>query len=219
MKIQFSRKTWIYAAFIAVSIGAALFYFHPEFSPKATSSRSHATLNNNDKCRLESGDIILRRGEGLVSDEISYILKDQPYDITHSGIIIKQGDSLFVVHSIADHESHVDGVIAQELDKFLLDSRAGSVIVLRYNDMEGKQDALVQRVLYYLKKSPPFDFSFDIYDSSKLYCAELLWRIFGDVFHTDIFPIKIHTPTTDLLCYSSLFKGDSFRIIINQQKL
>ena len=177
----------------------------------------HATLTEDEKCNIQSGDLILRRGEGLVSDQIAYVLRDGPYEVTHSGVVIRQGDSLCVVHSISDKDNHIDGVIAQTMDNFLLDCRNQSVIVVRYKDMDSHRDEFVQRTMYYLHKNPPFDFGFDIYDSSKVYCAELIWKLFEDVYHKDVFPVKIHTPTTDLLQYSSLFSSGMFSVVVNQQ--
>lgn len=213
----FAHQTkWLYGSVIALLLLVLLGY-RTVGHHHATAAHAGAQLTGTERCQLKSGDLILRRGEGLVSDQISYVLRKQPYDVTHCGIIYQQGDSFFVVHSIADNEHQIDGVIAQNLNQFLADSRPNSIIVLRYNDMDSHRTELMQRTDYYLQKSPPFDFAFDIADSSRFYCAELIWHVFKDVCHKDVFTDKMNVAGNQLLEYSSFFHGHDFSAIINQQ--
>src|SRR5580704_10605896 len=108
MRLKFSKKIRLFAIMVPCAIALCFLFSNYFRSSNNKTITVHAALTEADKCLLQNGDVILRRGEGLVSDEISYVLKDQPYDETHSGIILRRGDSIYVVHSIADHEHHID---------------------------------------------------------------------------------------------------------------
>lgn len=166
---------------------------------------------------LEPADIILRRGKGLVSDGIAQVL-NEPYDVTHCGILMPTDEGWAVVHAMSDNSRNIDGVVAQTLDQFVEESKQGSVMVVRYKNMNCQQQAVIKTTKAYLAKARPFDLGFDIYDTTAVYCSELLQHIYWDNFQEDIFPIRLSTPTTDLLKYTYLFDTMHFERIVEPKE-
>lgn len=165
---------------------------------------------------FQPGDIILRRGKGLVSDGIAQVL-NEPYDVTHCGILMQVDSGWAVVHAMSDNSRDIDGVVAQKLDQFVAESKSGSIMVVRYKSMNGKQEAVMQSTKAYMAKGLPFDLGFDIHDTTAIYCSELLQHIYWDNFQEDIFPIRLSTPTTDLLKYTYLFDTAHFERILEPE--
>lgn len=162
------------------------------------------------------GDIILRRGKGFVSDGIARVL-NEPFDVTHCGILMPIDSGWAVVHAMSDNSRNIDGVVAQKLDQFVAESKSGSVMVVRYKNMNGKEAAVMQSTKAYMAKGLPFDLGFDIHDTTAIYCSELLQNIYWDNFQEDIFPTRISTPTTDLLKYTYLFDTTHFERVLEPQ--
>lgn len=172
------------------------------------------TLTGDEKRLFRSGDIIMRRGEGLVSDGIANMLAE-PFDVTHCGVLLQEQGKLWVVHALQDKERGVDGIFAQDLDQFVAESRLGSIIVVRYNTVEDRTPQLIDRIHYYLKQDIPFDLGFDASDPSAFYCSELLQHLYMETYGVDIFPITLSLPITDLLKYTYLFDTTAFSPVIN----
>lgn len=172
------------------------------------------TLTGDEKRLLLTGDIIMRRGDGLVSDGIAKMLQE-PFDITHCGVILEEQCKLWVVHAMQDKERGVDGIFAQSLDQFVAESRLGSVIVVRYKPTQDRTPLLTERIHYYLKQDIPFDLGFDAADSTEFYCSELLQHLFLETYGVDIFPITLSVPTADLLKYTHLFDTTAFQPVLN----
>ncbi len=181
---------------------------------KANMKGASYSLTGDEKRLLRTGDIIMRRGEGMVSDGIANMLSE-PFDITHCGVILEEQDKLWVVHSLQDNDRGVDGIIAQGLDQFVTESRLGSIIVVRYKTEEDRTPQLIDRIHYYLKQDIPFDLGFDAADATEFYCSELVQHLYLETYKKDVFPITMSLPTADLLKYTYLFDTTAFQPILN----
>lgn len=176
-------------------------------------------LSKLDKTKLKDGDIILRYGYGLVSDLIVETLKPK-YNISHCGIVRRIDSTNFkIIHSVSSTISNFDGVQEQSLESFINDSRHNSVIVVRY---KCKNDSLLSKISnraqFYLDKKVPFDNLFEINDSSKIYCSELLWIIIKDEFNDDIFK-NSYNKKKDYFKFDLFLDTSKFEIILNHQLL
>jgi len=167
-------------------------------------------LTENEKNLLQDGDIILRKGYGLVSKRIVDTLKDS-LDISHCGIIVQIDSCWSVVHSIPGRFSFSkdDGVIITPLSEFMEDSYPNSVIITRL-----KRDSLnqiAQKALNYAERKVPFDYDFNYNDTTSLYCSELILRILEDKFALtpEILGVKKNPPP-----FSIFTNPDFFKIII-----
>src|SRR5688572_17531944 len=124
----------------------------------------------NEMSLLQEGDIIMRRGYGVVSSMISN-MNDAPYNLSHCAFIIQEKDSSFsVIHSVSSDLSDIDGVQKQTMDRFTRESVPGTIVVIRHKggDPEiGHQIADAAKI--YLAEEIKFDHHFDLSDSSTFY--------------------------------------------------
>lgn len=208
------KKAWPIVIIILLLAGS--YYLQPKNTPNKQGVSY--SLTGDEKRLLRSGDIMMRRGDGMVSDGIANMLKEQ-YDVTHCGVVLEENGKLWIVHAVQDKKRGVDGIFAQNLDQFVAESRPGSVIVVRYITATDRTPQLIDRMHYYLKQDIPFDLGFDASDPSSFYCSELLQHLYMETYGTDIFPIKLTLPTADLLKYTYLFDTTAFQPLINHQLL
>lgn len=158
---------------------ACLFFGCKQKAPQ----REPYLLNKEDKDLFQSGDIILRKGEGFISQFICDRLKER-IPISHCGIIIKDADKLDVIHALSKDVSEVDGVQICSFDQFTQESEKGSIFVVRY-----KKDTtalIASSALYYLRTKKPFDRFFDLHDSTAFFCSELPLHILKYHLHRDL---------------------------------
>lgn len=142
-------------------------------------------LTAEEKSLLQSGDIILRKGEGWLSEIVVHRLADT-LDISHCGVIIRNDSNLFVVHSLSKDVSDTDGVQCCTLDAFTAESIPSSIIIVRYKN--DPQNDMTTQTLHYLRIHKPFDRHFDLNDSSAFFCSELPLHILKYKLHADIPP-------------------------------
>lgn len=136
-----------------------------------------------DRDILQSGDIIMRRSFGLVSDVIVATLKDS-IALSHCGIIYKTNDSIFVIHTLSQKVSDYDGMQICTLDDFLNDSKLSSIRISRFRDDRDKQ--IARKAKYYLEKRIPFDEKIDINDTTTFFCSELPIHIIKNSFGVNL---------------------------------
>lgn len=142
-----------------------------------TTSDEPYRLSDGDKALLLSGDIIMRRGEGFLSDIIVKLLNDST-GLSHCGIIERKGSDINVIHCLSDEVSDVDGVQSCTLDQFVSESVRGTIAVVRCKkDTAG---CIVAGARYYLNTNKKFDHEFDACDTTKFFCSELPLRILAD---------------------------------------
>ena len=154
---------------------------------------------------LRSGDIILRKSYGLISDIIVMNLNDT-LDVSHCGIIIKEPNSSYkVIHALSKKVSNADGVQLCGLEQFMADSKIETVRVFRFlSDSQGK---IAAQALRYLKQKTPFDETFDATDSTALYCSELPVQSIRNAYKVDV------SSGEKMLKFSVFLQPDFFREI------
>jgi len=201
---------------ISVIAMIILFLFAYDHKSKQEQLFSGYSLTPAEDSLIHDGDIILRYGYGIISDIIVEQL-DEPFALSHCGIICKN-DSSIVIHSVSSSISPFDGVQYQSLKSFVKDSKKNSIIIVRFKlpDERKSLSAISKRAYYYLNKKVPFDHKFDISDSSKIYCSELIYLVIKDEFGMDIFKNKMKTKL-DHFRYAAFLDTAHFSIIINHQ--
>ena len=136
--------------------------------PRGTPS----TIQSSDRLFgiVREGDIICRLGDRLWSQlfkDVSVV--DKRY--SHMGIININNGLINVINAEGNTGHGKDSVNEVTLDEFLKVARA--VGIYRIKDIEGGQ--IANLAIEYI--GIPFDWQFDLYDESKLYCTELLYVI------------------------------------------
>jgi len=117
---------------------------------------------------VQDGDIICRLGDRFWS---VYFKDVSPQDkrFSHIGIIRIADGVITVIHAEGDTGHGRDFVNEVPLLDFIKIAR--TIGIYRINDIDGSE--LSNIALEYV--GIPFDWQFDMYDNSKLYCTELLY--------------------------------------------
>ena len=174
-------------------------------------------LNAKEKAKLQNGDIILRRGYGLVSTMILKMMNED-YDVTHLGMVVRQNDTLKIAHALSSSVSNQDGLRLQAIDSFVHNSHDRTILVTRLKNIDSvKQQKVISQIDYYYKKQLPFDHSFNYKDTTEHYCSELIWRI----YEHNLKILKVSDTLTDEQKYNTLrtfYDPNYFDIIINHQQ-
>jgi len=133
---------------------------------------------------ISSGDIILRKSYGMVSEVIVARLNDT-VDVSHCGIIYRDAQGHFnVIHALSRKVSETDGMQICRLDDFLKDSRPETVRVVRY--INDTTHGIIRQAIRYLDLKVPFDEDIDMADTTRFFCSELPIHIIKTLYHTDI---------------------------------
>lgn len=179
------------------------------------------TLTEEELNIINDGDIILRQGQGFVSNLIMKTLEEDP-PLSHVGIITKSQDGeLNVIHSVSSTLSDFDGIQIQSLNRFVKESVPKSVIIVRYhgNDYQHMDNRLVSKQAHlFLDQRIPFDHSFDFTDTTKFFCSELIWRVFKQVYDEEIFPPSENELNVENLKFYHFLNPEKFHVIINHQQ-
>lgn len=159
----------------------------------------------------KSGDIILKKGYGLVSQTIVKAL-DEKIQISHCGILHKDTitNEFYIIHSVARQVSDADGVQKISLKKFVNDVKPKDFYLMRYNS---NTDFITNEALCYLEKRIPFDHKYNLDSNDELYCSEFIYKIFFSEKQFEVFK-SIEIKNKQILLFNDIFKNDEFSIII-----
>ena len=161
-------------------------------------------LSVEDKALIEEGDIILRMGEGWLSQFICKHLHDT-IRVSHCGILVKSAEGDWaVIHALSKKVSDTDGVQCCSLDRFTTDSEKGSIWVVRF-----KQDTthlLAEKARYYLNQKIPFDHQFNWKDTTAFFCSELPLHILKYYEDIDLYPRSLDNPQFSIFFDNRYYK-------------
>ena len=170
------------------------------------------SLSDEEVELLQDGDIILRKGYGIVSKNIAEYL-DEEYIVSHCGIIVKSNKgNYFVIHSVSGRLSEDDGLQICSLKTFCKESIPNSILVTRLK--EDNRTLISKDAKRYLKAKIPFDNSFSLEDQSEIYCSELVWKILLDNYDLNIYSVD---KRPDNIQFAPLYNPQWFDVVINHQ--
>lgn len=140
-------------------------------------NRSNQILISPDS--LSEGDIVFRRGSSAKSHAVLQADKEGKY--SHVGIIVKNGTDFMVVHITpgerAPKES-VDKIKMERLEHFLARNKAKKGAILRFADSLEYSKIAAQYAKEFFEKEVLFDHDYNLADSTKMYCSEMIWRAY-----------------------------------------
>jgi hypothetical protein len=122
---------------------------------------------------LQTGDIILRRGKGMVSHWFAQMSQSDPY-YSHAGIVFLQNGKWKVVSSTQDCLK--PGVIAQEFNDFLQGDITEDFAVYRYSLSRKDREVLEVSLIDDIINPSPFDCAFELSSDSAYYCTEYIYQ-------------------------------------------
>lgn len=170
--------------------------------------RDKINVREIDCGRFEDFDLVLTKGQSFQSKLIS-LLNLSLEDYSHIGLIYKDDAKVFILHSTPDGSEN-NGIRYDDLQTFINLSNVCDYKLLRYKnistDIAHKLNIEYEK---YKTKSVPFDYDFNNYDHSKIYCSELVLLIYKNSGL-----IKSNKYNSDKLIYPKDFlKMDEFIIV------
>ncbi len=167
------------------------------------------TLGAEELALLREGDFVFRLGYGMVS----FFLESQTgaSGVSHVGILVKDSLDFDVIHSISGSMAELDGVQKISLDDFLFEAKPHSLVITRLKNSNGELIAYEARRLF--AERVPFDMSFDIKDTTKLFCSEMINFILQKTHNTEVF-----TQEATEFPFTGFFDTSKFEILVDRRE-
>ena len=134
---------------------------------------------------LQQGDIVFRRGTGMVSHAV--LAADRGGAYSHTGIVVEEEGVLKIVHIVpgeADPDGVKDRIKAESPEMFFAPDRAVEGAVMRIQDEQGMENGgevaarAARRALMLVSAGIAFDHDYDLEDTTRMYCTEFLQYVF-----------------------------------------
>ena len=166
------------------------------------------TLGEAERSLLREGDFVFRLGYGIVS----FILESQTgaSGVSHIGVLVKDTAGFDVIHSISGSMAEHDGVQKVSLDRFLYEARPQSFVATRLKNSDGESIAKEARRL--LAKRIPFDLSFDIKDTNRLFCSS-----FANLILKNTHSVAVYDDNAKEFPFSVFFDTAKFEIVVDRR--
>lgn len=124
---------------------------------------------------LADGDLVFRRGTGLLSHVVTSASKDGVY--SHIGILKKIGNEWFVIHAVPDEpdfEGDSDRVKIDSLSRFFMSDRAVRGMIARITEDTLAASKAACTAWEMARRGILFDHDYNLADTSRMYCSELV---------------------------------------------
>ena len=131
--------------------------------------------------KIMPGDIAFRRGEGLVSDMVLFNDADGKY--SHIGVIVLHNDSLKVVHAVPGENDTPDDFDRVKIDRiadFFSNKKAIKGEIMRIAMTDSQRQIITSSALQKAMTKIEFDHNYNLEDTTKLYCTELVQLLFSN---------------------------------------
>ena len=130
---------------------------------------------------LREGDLVFRRGTGMVSRAV--LMADKGGIYSHIGLVVRDSGKWKVIHAVPgepDFPGDPDRIKKEPLETFFSAKRAKSGAVMR---IEGSPEAIGQSIRKaegFYRGGTLFDHAYDLSDTSRMYCTELIQTVFRE---------------------------------------
>jgi len=132
-----------------------------------------------DETILQEGDIVFRRGTGIASRIVLAADKEGGY--SHIGIIVKEAEGWKVIHAVpgeTDKEYPEEVIKKESLSQFFAPKKAVSGAIFRLDTIETIALLAAEKAQIVFARNLLFDHKYDLEDSTKMYCTELIFFVF-----------------------------------------
>ena len=132
--------------------------------------------------KLQAGDIAFRRGESIASEVVLYNDIDGRY--SHVGLVVETDSGLMVAHSVPGETSTqetIDVIQIEHINHFFEPKVSVRGEIMRMNLDSAQRHLLNILALKKVDDKVPFDHNYDLSDTTKLYCTELLELLFKNI--------------------------------------
>ena len=132
-----------------------------------------------DDVELRAGDVVFRRGCGLLSHAV--LKADSRGVYSHTGIVVDSCGVSMIVHAVPaepDYNGEPDRVKMEPPERFFGSDRAVAGEVCRPLDSIAAERAAQVAIQVY-RRGTLFDHNYDCNDTTQMYCTELLLYAFS----------------------------------------
>ncbi len=131
-----------------------------------------------DPSSIRNGDLVFRLGRGIFSNFFKDI-GDTSSPFSHVGIAYIENNSIFVIHTEASELTGVGVAKKERLSEFIGADNAKRYQFFRVAGPDDfSMDIVLRTALKYVSDQVPFDTGFDLTDSDRLYCSELVYKAY-----------------------------------------
>lgn len=150
--------------------------FAPLSPNTAVSMEAGSALAVIDLQSLKDGDLIFRRGRDLMASTV--LAADANARFSHVGLIVRDGELVWIVHAVPDQDGNDGGVIKESATQFLDPSNAADFAIYRHQALTEDQGQIIRQAALGAIGTP-FDYGLRLSDPGELYCSELVIRAFA----------------------------------------
>lgn len=168
--------------------------------------------------KLQAGDIAFRRGESIASEVVLYNDIDGRY--SHVGLVVETDSGLMVAHSVPGETSTqetIDVIQIEHINHFFEPKVSVRGEIMRMNLDSAQRHLLNILALKKVDDKVPFDHNYDLSDTTKLYCTELLQLLFKnigiDLAQGRITPINVPGLSNNYIMPSDIYNNNNLKTI------
>jgi hypothetical protein len=135
-----------------------------------------------DETTLKEGDIVFRKGMSLASRLVLAAEKESGY--SHIGIIVKDSTGWKVIHAVpgeTDKDNPEEIIKKETFAEFFGPKKAVAGAIYRLDTTETIGYLAAQKAKELFGRKLLFDHSYDLADSTEMYCSELLYVAYKSV--------------------------------------
>jgi len=132
-----------------------------------------------DENILKEGDLVFRRGMSIASRAV--LIADDDCGYSHIGIVVKDSSGWKVIHSVPGetNKEYPEEIIKKEtFAQFFAPDKADAGAVYRLDTTETLGLFAAQKAQIVFERKLLFDHQYDLEDSSKMYCTELVYFVY-----------------------------------------
>lgn len=138
------------------------------------------------------GDLILRLGDDLISNQVRF-MNEKDRSFSHAGLIVDRNGGK-VVCDIYPHLSPADTIEYITIDSFVNPARNVEVALFRYRISQPEKDSMLAIIDQYKAKDVRFDMVYDLATDDKMYCSEMIAKALQQATGNKIVCKQIQTP-------------------------
>jgi len=183
-----------------------------------TFRQSMDSVHLNFESKLQSGDLVFRRG--ISPESYVVIATDRKSRFSHVGILVKENNDWYVIHAVpGENKKGPDFIKKEKLAEFLAPQKASSFAIYRSKFPKAVNESAARHALQFYTNRLLFDNNYDLTTDDKLYCTELVIKAFNQTY---LNLKKIHTTEFNfilgkkqLIFPGTLIENPNFTQIIN----
>ncbi|NDV81367.1 YiiX/YebB-like N1pC/P60 family cysteine hydrolase [Bacteroides sp. 51] len=167
---------------------------------------------------LRDGDLVFRRGTGIVSQAVLAVDKDGGY--SHIGIVVKEGNTWKVVHAVPgepDFKGDPDRIKMEDIAFFFSKERAKTGALMRPSVDSALCYQAAHHAVRLYQSHILFDHQYNLNDTSQMYCTELIDYVYKqqgiDLSEGRISRVNIPGMSGDYLLPSDILQSQNLCMI------